>query len=118
MSIIHHELMMKFGLISTEMMGDKDNKDKHPARILFAAVCCLMANEIEGDQLDETIEIFNKETDQDKKNEMFETVMHILCISMANLDSCIERFCEENDTKQNVAGELRNLLNNAGLSLN
>tara|TARA_R100000234_G_C4958209_1_gene160562 strand:+ start:536 stop:889 length:354 start_codon:yes stop_codon:yes gene_type:complete len=117
MSMIHHELMMKFGLISTEMMGDKDNKDKHPARILFAAVCCLMANEIEGDQLDETIEIFNQETDQDKRDKMFETVLHILCISMANLDSFIERFEEEN-SKQDVVGELKDLLDNAGLNLN
>ena len=115
---IHHELMMKFGFISTQMMEDKDNKDDHPARILFGALCCLMANEVEGDQLDETIELFNQETDQDKRDKMFETVLHILCISMANLDSFIERFCEEGDSKQDVAGELKDIIDNAGLSLN
>jgi len=117
MSMIHHELMMKFGFISTQMMEDKDNKDDHPARLLFAALCCLMANEVEGDQLDETIEIFNKETDQNKKDKMFETVLHILCMSMANLDSFIKRF-EEEDSKQDVVGELKKLLDDTGLSLN
>tara|TARA_Y100000593_G_scaffold88226_1_gene170122 strand:- start:486 stop:839 length:354 start_codon:yes stop_codon:yes gene_type:complete len=115
---IHEMLMIKFTFISTEMMKEEKNKDDHPARILFAALCCLMSNEIEGEQIDETIEIFNQETDQNKRNEMFETVLHILCMGITHLDSFIEKFCEEKDSKQDVAGKLKKLLDDTGLSLN
>ena len=41
-------------------------------------------------------------------------------MSLAHLDAFIERFVDEEDgeIKQEVAGDLKNLLDNAGLSLN
>ena len=118
---VHQRLMIGFAVIAERML--KDNRDseepEHPAKIMVNAMNCLMANELEGETVDETFEAF-KSADVEKKTEMFELTLHFVGMSLAHLDAFIEKFVdkEEGEPKQNPTVELKDLLDNAGLSMN
>ena len=118
---VHERLMVGFAVIAEGMLKDnRDSEDpKHPAQIMVDAMNCLMANEFEGNTVDETFKAF-KLADAKEKEEMFELALHFVGMSLAHIESFIERFFEEeeDETKENPIVELKSILDNAGLSLN
>ena len=118
---VNQRLMIGFAVIAERML--KDNRDseepEHPAKIMVNAMNCLLANEFEGETVDDTFQTF-KSADEEKKTEMFEMALHFVGMSIAHLDAFIEKFVDEEDkeTKENPIAELKDMLDNAGLSLN
>tara|TARA_Y100000361_G_C11150714_1_gene340844 strand:- start:5 stop:343 length:339 start_codon:yes stop_codon:yes gene_type:complete len=112
--------MLGFAVIAEQMMKDNRASDKpeHNARVMMNAMNCLLANELEGTTVDETLEVF-KSVDEDKKEEMFQLALHFVGMSLAHVESFIEEYFDEEDIKTADAVEdLKQLLDNTGLSLN
>ena len=118
---VHQKLMIGFAVIAERML--KDNRDseepEHPTKIMVNAMNCLLANEFEGETVDETFQAF-KSADENKKTEMFEMALHFIGMSLSHLDAFIERFVDEEDeeTNENPIVELKSMLDDSGLSLN
>ena len=66
---VHERLMVGFAIIAGEMLKENE-KDEHPAKVMSEAMTCLVANELEGDNIDETLKIF-KSADKETRDEMF-----------------------------------------------
>ena len=118
---VHQKLMIGFAFIAERLLSENRASDnpKHPAQIMVDAMNCLMANEFEGDTVDETFEAF-KLADEKKKEEMFELSLHFVGMSLAHIEAFTEKFVDEkeNEPEQNPTEELKDLLDNAGLSMN
>ena len=117
---VHKRLMLGFAVIAEQMMKDNRASDKpeHNARVMMNAMNCLLANELEGTTVDETLEVF-KSVDEDKKEEMFQLALHFVGMSLAHVESFIEEYFDEEDIKTaDAVGDLKQLLDNNGLSLN
>jgi len=118
---VHQRLMIGFAVIAERLLSDNRASDnpKHPAQIMVDAMNCLMANEFEGTNVDETLEAF-KLADAKKKEEMFELSLHFVGMSLAHIEAFIEKFVdeEESEPEQNPIEELKELLDKTGLSMN
>ena len=118
---VHQRLMIGFAVIAERMLSDNRASDnpEHPAKIMVDAMNCLLANEFEGEAVDETFKAF-KSADIEKKTEMFEIALHFVGMSLAHLDAFIEKFVDEekDEPEQNPIEELKELLDKTGLSMN
>ena len=117
---VHERLMVGFAVIAEQMMKDNKASDKpeHNARVMMNAMNCLLVNELEGNTVDETLKVF-KSADEKKKEEMFQLALHFVGMSLAHVESFIEEHFDKEDTKTvDAVGDLKQLLDNTGLSLN
>tara|TARA_R100000152_G_C6722637_1_gene148396 strand:- start:317 stop:679 length:363 start_codon:yes stop_codon:yes gene_type:complete len=118
---VHQKLMIGFTVIAERLLSDNRASDnpKHPAQIMVDAMNCLLANEFEGNTIDETFEAF-KLADAKEKEEMFEVALHFVGMSLAHIEAFVERFAdeEEDEPEQNPIEELKGLLDKTGLSMN
>tara|TARA_Y100000593_G_scaffold80636_1_gene150562 strand:+ start:482 stop:841 length:360 start_codon:yes stop_codon:yes gene_type:complete len=117
---VHERLMITFAVIAEQMMiKNRESKEpEHPVKVMMNTMNCLLANEFEGESVDETFEAY-KLADEKKKEEMFELALHFVGMSIAHIESFVEKYFDEEDTKTiDAAGDLKQLLDNTGLSLN
>ena len=116
---VHERLMITFAVIAEQLMiKNRDSKEpKHPVKVMMDTMNCLLANEFEGETVDETFEAF-KLADEQKKEEMFELALHFVGMSIAHIEAFAEKYFDEEDTKTDAVGDLKQILDNTGLSLN
>ena len=117
---VHERLMITFAVIAEQMMiKNRESKEpEHPVKVMMNTMNCLLANEFEGESVDETFEAY-KLADEQKKEEMFELALHFVGMSIAHIESFVEKYFDEEDTKTiDAAGDLKQLLDKTGLSLN
>jgi len=116
---VHERLMITFAIIAEDMMKkNRDSKEpEHPVKVMMKVMNCLLANEFEGESVDETFKAF-KIADEQKKEEMFELALHFVGMSIAHIEAFVEKYFDKEDTKTDAVGDLKQILDNIGLSLN
>ena len=117
---VHERLMITFAVIAEQMMiKNRESKEpEHPVKVMMNTMNCLLANEFEGESVDETFEAY-KLADEQKKEEMFELALHFVGMSIAHIESFVEKYFDEEDTEiADAVGDLKQLLDKTGLSLN
>jgi hypothetical protein len=117
---VHERLMISFAVIAEQLMvKNRESKEpEHPVKVMMNTMNCLLANEFEGESVDETFKAF-KFADEQKKEEMFELALHFVGMSIANIEAFVEKYFDEKDTEiSDAVSDLKQLLDNTGLSLN
>ena len=109
------ELGQLFEDLSMSLVAEGDATPRTPFKVLLG----MMTDQLGGQDPDESMHSFDNGTDEDRRV-LFETSLVLLTIACAQVEGLLEKFVENGDKHhpKKVADELKNLLNDAGLSLN
>lgn len=109
------ELGQMFEDLSMSLVAEGDATPRTPFKVLLG----MMTDQLGGQDPNESMDTFDNSTDEDKRV-LFEASLVLLSIACAQVDGLLSTFIEDTPklhTKK-VTDDLKDLLDNAGLSLN